>query len=441
MKTRTLTPYWGVDRTTPDYCPSGRTVNRTLCETGRTPEQIKEAYLVQDALPATYSVTVYPHTGEEVFESTKRKKPLMNNCYHSKVQALNVPYGYDAFRYNAIFNGTYYNQLYQYDHRRLSLPWPMALGDDLLHVSTEASGAARRAWWHMQPRFEGEVDMCNFLFELRDFKTLARYALRPIASYSKIASKLRRLRRDIARQKAQTGSVSRGAAGLYLTWELALKPLLSDLASIHAQLATLVRELQAEFKIAGSEDQSSHYSEPLGVVENLTTYSNNNYWYQLGTRRKTLFTATMHYQYAYEMRSTVDAIVKYWGLSPTPETFWNAIPFSFIVDYFIKIGDSIHAMTKDPNVDLRMHDYAESLLTTVRTGYIVKNDDRLCCLVLDGQLDDSGKNHDGALISGVQGTIYERRITRPNYGPALPRLKSPSMKQGMTMGAIVRCLF
>jgi predicted SAM-dependent methyltransferase len=318
----------------------------------------------------------------------------------------------------------------------------MALGDDLLHVTTDATGAARRAWWHMQPRFEGEIDMCNFIFELRDFKQLMKHALKPKASYDKIAAKLRRLRRNRPNRvpNMEKDGLDKTAAGLYLTYELALKPLISDLTAIHAQLATLVREAQQEFKIAGSEDQKSHFSEELGKVESLTTYTNNNYWTQLGTRRKTLFTATMHYTYAYKMRSTVDAFVKYWGLSPTPETFWNAIPFSFIVDYFVKIGDSIHAMQKDRNVSLRMHDYAESLLTYVRTGYIVKNDDRLCSLVLDGQL-DSEKNHDGALISGVEGTIYERRITRPNYGPALPRLKLPSGKQAATMGAIVRCLF
>jgi hypothetical protein len=296
----------------------------------------------------------------------------------------------------------------------------------------------------MQPRFEGEISMLNFLFELKDFKDLAKFVLRPRTSYNKIRKFLRASRRG-ARPKDSMGRAldesSRGAAGGYLTWQLAIKPLLSDLAAIHANLATLVREAQEEFNARGSEDQTSHYTEVLGLDDSGLTLGtgSESYAQASGKYHKTLFTATMHYNYAYEMRGTVDAFVKYWGLKPTAEAFWNAIPFSFIVDYFIRIGDSLHAMEIDKNVDLRMNDYAESLLSEVAIGeYFVPAPEHSNFYVINGEFKTAITYP--LIYKGTLGSLYERRICEPNYGPALPRLKLPSGRQSTIMAAIVRCL-
>jgi len=217
--------------------------------------------------------------------------------------------------------------------------------------------------------------------------------------------------------------------------------LLSDLSAIHAQLATLVREKQEEFQALGSESQSTHYSELLGSEETGMTRGTKTYkiFGFNGGYHSTMYTATMHYNYAYDMRDTIDAFVRYWGLNLTAERFWNAIPFSFIVDYFIKIGDSLHAMSLDPNVELHMTDYAESLLTKVSYGTHLLPYDYWKALVLDDEYRTEFPTHP-ELVSGVQGSLYDRLITTPNHGPALPKLKLPSGKQMTTMAAIVRCL-
>jgi hypothetical protein len=275
--------------------------------------------------------------------------------------------------------------------------------------------------------------MLNFLFELKDFKQLMKFALKPKASYNKI--------RNLLKRPPKSADPTRPAAGIFLTWQLAIKPLLSDLSAIHAQLATLVREKQAEFQALGSESQSSHYSELLGSEE--TGMTRGTKIYKIfgfnGKYHSTMYTATMHYNYAYTMRDTIDAFVRFWGLNPTAERFWNAIPFSFIVDYFIKIGDSLHAMSLDQNVELQMTDYAESLLTTVSSGTHLLPYDYWKALVLNDEYRTEFPTRP-ELVSGVQGSLYDRVITTPNYGPALPKLKLPSGKQTATMAALVRCL-
>lgn len=363
------------------------------------------------------------YLGEELFTSTTRKPPRMNNVYHRKIEAWNVPFA----SYRTYYRG---GSMSNFPYYRWAFP-VTTINTSFGHLRTVHAGASRRAWWSMQPRFAGEVEMLNFLFELKDFKDIAKHIIKPTVAYDKLSNMLR--------HRPRGGDPTQPAAEGWLVWHLAIKPLIKDLTAIHAQLATLVREAQAEFKQQGSEMQSTHYSELLEQESYLTPFSKNNYYLSTGTYQKTLFTATMHYRYGYAMRSTIDAFVRYWGLEGTPEVFWNAIPFSFIADYFVGIGKSLHAMEIDRHVDLQMYEYAESLKTTLSTGIHVSPDDRTCAMVIDDELLVGTKSH-YKLISGLQGTIYDRRLRTPNKGPALPKFKKPTGKQWTTMAAIVRCV-
>jgi len=134
------------------------------------------------------------------------------------------------------------------------------------------------------------------------------------------------------------------------------------------------------------------------------------------------------------MRSDSDAFLKYWGLKFTPEVIWNGIPFSFLVDYFFKIGKSIHAMKTDPNVSLLKTQYCESILRTYDSGYVTVAGPNVN-LVVNGVVNPS----DGSCITGITGTHYKRRVTAPNRGSAIPRIQLPSGRQGANMAALAVC--
>ena len=174
----------------------------------------------------------------------------------------------------------------------------------------------------------------------------------------------------------------------------------------------------------------------------------------LGRFEKLEFTATMEYTYEYRMRGLVRAFQKYWGLELDFEAMWNAVPFSFILDYFTTLGRSIHNMERDKNVNLAYSQYSESLLRTKTIGYVATKPTYLrpCCSAYKVYVDtDKGyaTSNSGVLLtdsarvplSGYMSSNYRRRVCLPNKGTALPFFKKPTSTQGLTMAALIRSIF
>jgi hypothetical protein len=292
----------------------------------------------------------------------------------------------------------------------------------------------------MQPRFEGEISMLNFLYELKDFKDIMKHAAK--FDYRAISDNLRKLKSNFLRQKRKglNGAPfdpSLPAANIRLVYEYAIKPTLSDVSTILNQLGIIVREAQQEFQLAGEESQKSHYSEEIihtnSVVRKAASYGEGN----LNSSR---FTATLSYKYDYAMRSDIDAFMTYWGLSGTWEAFWNAIPFSFLADYFCKIGKAVHMMERDRNVSLTTDQYCESVLNDSSYGVFTFADST----VKEQAWVINGKYRNGPLatpvfISGLRSTIFHRVLTHPNKGTATPRFSVPTWGQKLNMLALARC--
>jgi hypothetical protein len=280
----------------------------------------------------------------------------------------------------------------------------------------------------MQPRFEGNISMLNFLYELKDLKQLLR--LLKAHPIRKIRNFLRRKRRWV--------DPTRPLAEAHLTWFLALKPLLSDISAISKQINEIVVQAQSEFADAGLGRNSRHYSETEVFTDTISWYGAPSYHLGDGSYDRQTFTATMEYNYIYSARNSLDAFMRYWGLVPTYEVLWNAVPFTFVIDYFIKVGDSIAAMEKDPNVDLKLMQYCESILSSRGYGRFLNPDHvhgRMA--VIDRSL-VQGMVHP-RVISGTLSSLYTRSVVAPNKGAALPRLDPISPREGVTLAALLRC--
>jgi hypothetical protein len=305
----------------------------------------------------------------------------------------------------------------------------------------------------MQPRFQGEISMLNFLFELKDFKFLLRHALR--FNYRDLAQNFRRLKtfmHRVARQvyrdhgtKASTpikmlkylNLSTKVLAEMHLTKEFMIDPTISDVMKIHAQMGEIVRDKQREFFERGKSVQTSHYSYEIEKSESLYQSSDNNYRYKTGTIYEAKFTATMSYTYEYAMRSEVDALLTYWGLVPNAKALWDMIPFSFVVDYFIGIGRSLDAARKDPNVDFRLNQYCESTLVSSKGGRFTSGDPGIAGWVINGDYYPGDTEH--IHLAGYTSTAYQRRLVKPNKGLPLPEVKLPSIGQRTNLIALLRC--
>lgn len=364
--------------------------------------------------------------GTEYTYSTKNKRPQFNNMDHRIYRGFNLPYAHFFSRDGSQCNGYYFRR--QAPYGAVNDPGPI---DN--HFVYDLGPAQRQAWHEMQPRFEGDISMFNFLIELKDFKQLGRLlANKPIR-------KLRNFFRKVVKKRGLV-DLSKPIAQTHLANEFALKPLLSDIFKIIGQIDEVVLDAQKSFQDAGLGRNVRHYSEyiPIETIHSWVEYYQNKYPERIeGHVKDMLFTATMDYSYKYSARGPIDAFMRYWGLIPTKEAIWNAIPFSFIIDYFTTVGDSIGAMEHDKNVSLDLAQYCESLYSRSSTGSFLNP-----AYCLGGTAIIDGKVVDGSMpihVSGISSTIFTRRVTSPNVGAVLPRIRKPSSKQAANLAALLRC--
>lgn len=399
-------------------------------------------------------VLTYPSfVGSEEIASTVRRKPLFNNVAHTRFYGFCYPFTY---RYRRALS--YYGDQWGYLMYAV-FPSTGIVGLNPYVDIRQYDDAARRAWWTMQPRFEGEISMLNFLYELRDFRTIIKsmwkfdhiqigQQLRELRDHlygrywHKIANKSLKVKDLLKFSKGQVSISTKALADYRLTDSFVVTPLLADLATLHKQLGDIVQAAQQEYLERGQNVQTTHYSESFVHTDNLVDESSP--FFARGEYKKTVFTATMEYRYSYKMRSSWDAFTRYWGLQPSIETFWNGCPWTFLFDYFINVGEALHTMRQDPCTTLSYEQYCESFKTIHSSGrhtsgkqyyYASPALGRNHVIVVNRQ-DCSGKR--GVPVSGYQGTTYVRNVRTPNKGAALPRLKLPSNGQLLNGLALVR---
>lgn len=375
--------------------------------------------------------------GYESIESTTRPKPLYNACYHTKRHGFNYAYAACLLR-DATRVGieTYYRRATSASSVGELTPMSWSVFD----------GAQRRAWWSMQPRFEGEVQLLNFIYEMKDFKSIFKTLMH--FRFDDATKTLLNLRRKIARQlnhdmftMKQSGAtlrdITRTVAEARLVYSFAIMPLLSDIASLFKTLAVTIAELQDRFVSRGTLHQVSHYSEPGDEVRSGRYGVNNADMFYVGRVSSSKFTSTLQYSYRYDMRKGWKLLERGLGLEVNAEVLWNALPFSFLVDYFYKIGQAIHSMKTDPNVHVRTLQYCESILQTTISGYMLDTSSSRVLKYYAPCAEASAGSLLG--LSGYSATLFQRRLVPPNKGAALPRASGPSKGQMWNIAALIRC--
>jgi hypothetical protein len=149
-------------------------------------------------------------------------------------------------------------------------------------------------------------------------------------------------------------SVARNLAGAHLNWEFGWKPMVSDLKNLVAAVTGLEEKLAAFIKEANClfTQKKTMMTETL-TNSGVATGPGNNYhktqWNITLTR-----SATAHIcwrpkviQDLYSLQNSLRTIADALGFELNPSILWDALPFSFVIDWFFDVGSLLERFKID----------------------------------------------------------------------------------------------
>jgi len=184
------------------------------------------------------------------------------------------------------------------------------------------------AWESMRPQIESATNLLTFLHELKDLKKLP----------------------DLWSQKRP---LLKNAANLHLNYSFGWAPFLADVWNLYSTLKGVNHALDVFLQAAG-KPQKRHYKRVLKGSPLDTVILQRNIGAavrSIRVERQTsdiTFCATMSYQYSVgggpELLKQVRGWLDAFGVNLNPQVIWDAIPFSFVVDWFFNIGQELNAL-------------------------------------------------------------------------------------------------
>jgi hypothetical protein len=268
--------------------------------------------------------------------------PLYQNVYAAKV-AMGEPYSLYNSRFGA--PGSLNDGL-----PALYIP---SAGPGFVPAPPDLTSLIASSLQTMLPRIKAELSSVNSTIELKDFASLEG----TIRNIDKLQVGLLRKKRAFK----NIAHILRVAADVYLQAKFNILPLISDVNGVYRSLANIEKRINALVSRAGKL-QVKHFRVPLtdlrgsqesesgrtvgsfrriGGEADLSSYStaDNERTVQVDASE---FHAQIQFNYHYSVyqleHARVLALLDAWGLNINPQIIWNAIPWSFVVDWLVGVG-------------------------------------------------------------------------------------------------------
>lgn len=246
-------------------------------------------------------------------------------------------------------------------------------------------GKASDALESMKPSLTANNSLVNFLIELRDFKNIGGKLVtlfKQIKSGRAVTAPGRDAQAQLTKDAAWEAFTSffgnkpwnhkrpknKRASDAWLQWRLAWAPFVSDVQKLTAGILSFERDVRSFLNREGKQQQrywgSSIPNPYIGEVVATGTYIPPELYYinnldvQWGWQIEEQlladprFNATMRYRYLLtaevrEAARTLNGFLDRLGINGNPAILWNAIPFTFVVDWFVNIGGYLNKLRVD----------------------------------------------------------------------------------------------
>jgi hypothetical protein len=240
----------------------------------------------------------------------------------------------------------------------------------------ELSRHNKAALASMLPGIKAGLSAINSTIELKDFASLPR----AIKSAAIFAIKNRKALAKIVRAIAIEVGDPRFVSGSYLQLKFNIQPLISDIMGVHRALATVEEKLRQLINgagrpqhrhfsrmllengpIADSSDYGHIYRQPEEIGAFVIDYS-FSYLLRDTIQEPTLFHAEIDYNYTLSQfqleHARVLALMDSVGINLNPAIVWNAIPFSFVVDWLLNVSSWLgdrKRLNMEPKINIRRY--------------------------------------------------------------------------------------
>lgn len=254
-------------------------------------------------------------------------------------------------------------------------------------VPTDKSDLVDQALLAMLPGIRPKLSLLNTIFELKDIKSMSRSYERARVLGHRISRYLtqnyRWNRWDLRTLRRLTGLGSDG----FLQWKFNLAPLVSDLLAVRAAGRNIVTQVENLLRDEGKL-KTRHFKRVL--VDTYPDSDNESYdsgalpfgidarlkYRRYVTHSIREFNATIAYVYYLRnwerenapLLGFLDAL----GVNFNPAILWNAVPYTFIIDWFANIGSFLSRYTIrniEPVTDIRGFCWSVRVKRIVRTTY------------------------------------------------------------------------
>jgi len=293
-----------------------------------------------------------------------------------------------------------------------------------------ATDALRQMW----PSVNEGLSVINFLLELKDLKRMFQ-----------LWRNKEKFQRAVKRTSFNDEAI-RGVAALNLNWQFGWKPFISDVMEMMSSLTGLDRKIKWLARNSGkvlkrnyrknlttalpysSKTVAVNYGPWIDdIVPNNTNYQTISTvtprWVASPTYHATLIYRFQLPKYLNEWSLKVRALRDAFGVKLDPSILWNAIPFSFVIDWFLKVGDFLQSFSpNDLDMQVEVLDFSASLKYHMITE-------------CSARFTKPGFTTDEFRVYSYERSYYERRRFIPN----LHRLSVsvPGFMQGFLGGSLV----
>lgn len=152
-----------------------------------------------------------------------------------------------------------------------------------------------------------------------------------------------------ARRGGSSKRASKVIADLYLQWVYGVRPLMGDIADISKTIDRIISDPpRTRFTATGVHDSQGRnlVLGPITIMGNILATRNDVIKTRSMVKYYGAFKAMTNEQ---ETRTRIARVLELSGFTARDfiPTIWNLLPWSFIADYFVNIGDVLEAITTD----------------------------------------------------------------------------------------------